>query len=194
MGQDEQTPRSPSEDEPTRRISLYEEEERTRRLELPSMPPWDTPDQDPDMESGPRGKGGKHVERPSRRWLTAAVAGLLGAVLGVVVTLLVTGAMLQREIAERETRIAQLTTELDQARAELRSVTSQRDQLERREAALDQREASLDARERQLDQREAAPQERIPLPGIDLPGGLGSGILDRFNERIQDLLNEAFPR
>lgn len=176
MDQDEQTPRSPSEyeHEPTRRISLFqefEEDERTRRLEIPPTPPWDASDPDPE----PRGAHGTHIEHSPRRWLTAVVAGVIGLILGVVATLLVTGAMLQREIADRDTRIAQLTSELDQARAEQRSVEAQRDQLDRREAALDARE------------------RRVPLPGLDLPDGLGSDALGRLGQRIQDLLNEVFP-
>jgi hypothetical protein len=197
MEQDERTPRSPSAyEEPTRRISLYEEEERTQRLELPP-PPWDASEGDGE----PRAKRGRHVERSPRHWSTTLTAGLVGFALGVVATLLVTGVMLQRAIADRDARITQLTSELDLTRAEQENVSTRRAALDRREFALDQREQELNDRERALDQREqelgrreAALEGRIPLPGIDLPdGNLSRGILDRLGQRIQDLVKEMIP-
>jgi hypothetical protein len=200
MEQDERTPRSPGQ-ELTRRISLfeeaYEEQERTRRLELPSTPPWDTPESDAQSRVKRR-RAGKHGQRPQQRWPMIVAAGLLGAVIGAVATLLVTGAMLQREVASRETRIAALSSELDQARAEQLAVSARGAELDQRAAVLDQRERELDERaavldrhERELDRRG---QGRVRLPGIDLPtDGLSRGILDRLGQRIQDLLNEAIP-
>jgi hypothetical protein len=155
MEQEERIPGTPVESEPTPRLSMFEEEEDLRQLEFPPPPPpWNGP-----YPASMR-RSERHARSP-RRWPIAVAAGLIG----VIATLLVTEPVLQRAIADRESRIAQLTSEFDQAQAEQQEVSARSAELDDRQTALDQRERELDDRQAALDQREREqPVSRQAMP------------------------------
>ncbi|MGH8906246.1 MAG: hypothetical protein ACRD0K_06980 [Egibacteraceae bacterium] len=214
MGQDERNPHTPTEHEPTPRLSPFQEEEPREPLRLPSPPPPAA------VLPGSARRSQRHEHSRQRRPATA-VAGLIGLALGVAATLFVTGTAAQREVTDRDARITQLTSQFDQSQAERQAASAR---LDGREAALDQRSAELHSREaalagretilvgrerelgererllvgreaapdqrgRELARRGAAPRRRVAAPGIDLP----DGALGRLGQGLQGLIDRAVP-
>jgi hypothetical protein len=163
------------EQEPTRRLSVYEEQERTQRLQVPPVPPWDTeePVREPDWEVEQR------QQHRSRGWPTALVVvfTLLGVLLGVLGTLVVTGA----------------------TRSQVQTLEGQ---LAGAQQLIADRDEQIRALEQQLEDARSSPFPQLQLPpGIDLPDlpGLpvlpgnerGLELLDQIQDQIRNLINRS---
>ncbi|MGH8934377.1 MAG: hypothetical protein ACRDZO_28020 [Egibacteraceae bacterium] len=129
MAESERTQRieaDEDEQELTRRLSVYEEQDHTQRLRVPPVPPWDSEDVAPEPSWQPK------RERRRGRGSVATLVGVLalGIVLGVLATLVVTNgtrsevqaleaqlADAQDSVADRDTRIGELEQMLEDARS-----------------------------------------------------------------------------
>lgn len=158
------------EHEPTRRLSVYEEQDRTQLLQVPPVP-WDTaePVHEPDWAADDRQRS------RGRGWPTALVVAfaLLGTALGVLGTLLVTDAT-RGQVSALEAQVTQA------------------------QQAIAERDARIADLEQQLEDARAIPPPPVQLPpGFDLPGfplvpegGQGLELLERLQERIRDLIEQ----
>ncbi|MGH8906043.1 MAG: hypothetical protein ACRD0K_05925 [Egibacteraceae bacterium] len=157
------------EQEPTRRLSVYEEQERTQRLQVPLAPPWDEAEPAPELAWA----ADNRQRHRGRGWPTALVVSftLLGVVLGVLGTLVVTGAT-RGQVDALEAQLAQA-----------------------RQAAAE-RDARISELEEQLEDARSNPAPQVQLPpGFDLPGfpflpdnGQGRELLEQLQRRIRDLI------
>lgn len=160
--------------EPTRRLSMYEEEDVTRRLEVPPVPPWDRPEPETAPEWD-RDRG----DRSRRQWPTAfvLVCALLGLVLGVLGTFLLTGAT--------QSEVDTLRSQLDQARQ-----------------SIEERDTRIADLEQELEERDQGIS--IPLPGVDLPDlnlpdisvpdeEQRREILEQLQDQLRNLFDDAQP-
>lgn len=197
--------------EPTRRLpGAGVAAEPTQRLEPPvsaSRPGEPAPAQEE------RGRAGRD-----------AVAGLIGAIVGIVLALLVVALGtrgpddtaelaaaqqqiegLEAELADRDATLAELEARLAEAEAAAgqrdEDIDAQRRALEDRAAALDdraagidQREAAVEARERELAQREAAQQGTDEPPADGDDGGSGIGLPDVDLEQAETAVERFLER
>ena len=171
MSDHEQTQRlgSGHDQDPTRRLSTYEERDYTQRLEVPPAPPWD-----PEDPPRPRDWQAEERRREKRQWPTALVVvfALIGLLLGVLGTLLVTGP----------------------SRAEIAGL---QDQLSQAQEAIDTRDQRIADLERELEDMRNSPIPGVPLPDLQLPdnvplpsGEQGRELLDQLRDGVRDFVEQ----
>jgi len=178
MAENERTQRidvDSSEQEPTRRLAVYEEQDRTQRLQVAPTPPWDS--EDPAPASPP---GWEPDERPrqSRGWPTTLVVifSLVGILVGVLGTLVLTNGT-RSDVQALESRLADA------------------------QQALTDRDTHISELERQLEDARSRPGIQLP-PGVELPPGMDlpniqlpdeeqrRALAEAIQERIRDFLSD----
>lgn len=200
MSDSERTQRlDPSSDpwaQPTRRIARPEDAEPTQRLRPQDVPPPTVvlePEPDPYQHSaamGPDPARDDDDKRPG--WALPLVTGIVGAIAGLVLALLMGGAArdvvprqelvesqaaataslqdAQAQISQRDQQIASLQQQLAELESDREAADSaQQEAQDTRQAALDARETALNEREQALDDRDQAQGGGV-LPDVDLPG------------------------
>lgn len=194
----------PQEADPTRRLGPIEDPEPTRRYAVADE--WDDrgtivlPDEQygPSLTSRPQRPqpppNGEGADPGLPRWALPLVTAVIGAIGGILLVLLLSGANrndvvprqalveqqaqaaaalqdAQAQISSRDARIAELEQQLAQlSENQNQAATAQQQALDARQQALDERESALNAREQALDQREEAADGDGVLPNPDLPG------------------------